>query len=134
MARFGFAIGLCLTFLGSGCNSGPAQPPPTPTAAVTGKLTVDGKPAPTGEVHICQPGVPPSVLKVTDGSFSGTAPVGANIVEVYIHKEGPPNPRYPETPTKINTVSPKFWGPKTTLKATVDAKKPTELKFDVTSQ
>lgn len=103
-------------------------------SAVTGTLNLNGKPATEGEVHFVMLGVPPSVLKVADGAFSGEAPVGDNKVEVYVYEEGPPNPRYPDDPPKINTISEKFWGPKTTLKATVEEGGSNEFQFDVTSK
>ena len=35
---------------------------------------------------------------------------------------------------KVNTVPRKYWGPETTLKATVEASGPNEFKFDITSK
>ena len=107
--------------------------PETPTVSVQGTINIDGKPVPTGELHFGMLGVAPMVSKITDGTYSGVAPVGENQVEVYIYKEEP-NPRYPETPIKTNTVPAKYWGPKTTLKATVKADGQNEFSFDITSQ
>jgi len=97
---------------------------------------MDGKPLPTGELHFGIPGVPPGVLNVKDGTFSGSAPVGKNKVELFIYVEGPPRPdkKYGDTPTKTNTAPGKYWGPNTALEATVEAGKPNEFKFEVTSK
>ena len=79
-------------------------------------------------------GVPPKVLTIADGKYSGEAPIGKDQVEVYIYVDGPPNPRYPDNPPKINTTPEKYWGPKTTLSATVNADGPNEFHFDITSK
>lgn len=132
MDRFCLATCIGLAFVwNSGC--GPAPRPQAPTAAVTGTVNMDGEPVPTGEVHFGMLGVPPRLLEITDGTFSGEAPVGENQVEVYIYKEEP-NPRYPDNPTKTNTVPNKYWGPRTILKATVEDGGPNDFNFDVTSK
>ena len=125
-------IGLAIVW-NSGCSPAPKKGPP-PAAPVKGTINIDGKPVPTGEIHFGMLGVPPKVLTITDGTFSGEAPIGENQVEVYIYKEGPPTPRYPDVPTKINTVPDKYWGPKTVLKATVNDGGPNEFDFDITSE
>jgi hypothetical protein len=128
--RIACFIGLAVLW-NSGCA--PAPRVEAPTTSVKGTINIDGKPVPTGEIHFGMIGVPPRVSKITDGTYSGEAPVGENQVEVYIYKEEP-NPRYPDNPTKVNTLPPKYWGPKTTLKATVKAEGPNDFKFDVTSR
>ena len=95
---------------------------------------MDGKPLPTGEIHFGILGDPPRALKVTDGAFSGEAPIGKNQVEVYVYVDGPRNPRYPETPNKINITPSKYWGASTILKATVEASGKNEFHFDITSK
>jgi hypothetical protein len=80
------------------------------------------------------PGAPPSVLKIMEGNYSGDAPVGKNKVEVFIYVEKPADPKYPGTFTKTNTVPPRFWGPESTLEATVTAAGPNEFKFAITSR
>jgi hypothetical protein len=133
MERFCPVTCLSLAILmASGCT--PAPPPKTPTASVSGTIILDGNPVPTGEIHFGMLGVPPRVLKIADGAYSGEAPVGENQVEVYIYKEGPPNPRYPDDPPKMNTVPNKYWGPKTTLKASVKDGEPNKFTFDLKSK
>ena len=91
-------------------------PPPkgaAPAASVKGTANIDGKPIPTGEIHFGMMGVPPRVLKITDGTFSGQAPIGKNQVEVFIYAEGPPSEKYGGTSTKKNTTPEKYWGPNT---------------------
>lgn len=133
MHRLRLAICIGLTIIGmSGCT--PAPEPPDPTTPVKGTISLDGKPVPTGEIHFGALGVPPKVLTITDGAFAGDGPVGDNHVEVFIYEEGPPNPRYPDVPTKTNTVPAKYWGPNTVLKATIREDEPNEFRFEMTSK
>jgi hypothetical protein len=116
----------------SGC--GPEQQRGAPVANVKGTAHIDRKPIPTGEIHFSMTGVPPRVLEIKDGAFSGEAPVGKNQVEVFIYAEGPPAAKYGGTRAKINTTSERYWGPKTTLSASVNASGANEFKFDITSK
>ena len=134
MYRFLLAIGIGLAIVWSSGCSGPPPKGLPPATSVKGTINMDGKPVPAGEIHFGMLGVPPRALKITDGTFSGEAPIGNNQVEVYIYVEGPANPRYPDVPTKINTVPKKYWGATTTLKATVDASGQKEFHFDITSK
>ena len=116
-----------------GCGS----PPPkgaAPAATVKGTINMDGKPLPAGELHFGSEGVPPRVLQVTNGAFSGEAPVGKNQVELFIYVEGPPTEKYPGVPTKKNTAPAKYSGPKTPLEATVTTGGTNDFKFDVKSK
>lgn len=125
----GFGLALVWNF---GCT--PAPRGAAPAAHVKGTVHIDGKPVPTGEIHFGMTGVPPRVLKISDGGFSGEAPIGKNQVEVFIYVEEPPSEKYPGTPTKKNTTPDKYWGPNTTLEATVNAKGTNEFKFAITSK
>jgi len=127
------AIGSVLALIGIfGCGSG--QPGAAPAAPVKGVVNMDNKPVPTGEIHFSMPGVPPRVLEVKDGAFSGEAPVGHNLVEVFIYVEGPPNPKRGGVREKTNTTPERYWGPKSELSATVNAGGPNEFKFDISSK
>jgi hypothetical protein len=131
-----FCLVVCFV-LGLMWNTGCSGPPPkgaAPAANVKGIANIDGKPIPSGEVHFGQEGVPPSVLKITDGTFSGDAPIGKDKVEIFIYVEGPPSAKYPGVPTKKNIVPQKYWGPKTMLDATVNAGGGNEFKFDIKSK
>ncbi len=133
MERFRLAVCMGLMLLWNpGCT--PEREPPAEASKVKGTVTLDGKPVPAGEAHFVQTGVPPAVLKITDGSFEGDAPTGDNQVEIFIYVEGPPNPRYPDEPTKNNVSPAKYWGPKTVLKAAVSPSEPNEFKFDMSSK
>ena len=112
----------------------PELPPPAPAANITGTITLDSKPIPTGEIHFGTPGVPPSVLQITNGTFAGAAPVGNNKVEVYIYVEGPKSEKYGGSPTKTNVAPEKYWGAQTTLEANVKAGGTDEFKFELTSK
>ena len=132
MDRFRIVTVIGLMILGhAGCTS--AHPPPPEASVVDGTVTLDGKPVPTGEIHFGMLGVPPKVLEISDGYFSGDVPVGDHQVEVYIFVEGPPNPRFPDVPTKTNVAPPKYWGPATMLKGTVKANEANDFKFKMTS-
>ena len=117
---------------GLGCGSAP--PGAAPAAPVKGTVTLDGKALPTGEVHFSMPGVPPKVLEVKDGTFSGEAPVGKNQVEVFVYTEGPASTKYGGVRPKINTTPERYWGPKTELSAPVEAGGTNDFKFDITSK
>jgi len=115
-----------------GCNS--AQPGATPVAPVKGVINIDGKSIPIGEIHFGMPGVPPRVLEIKDGSFSGEAPVGKNQVEVFIYAEGAPSEKYGGTRIKKNTVPARYWGANTILAATVNAGETNTFQFAITSK
>src|SRR5437667_394297 len=133
MYRFCLAIGFGLALVWNfGCA--PAPKGAAPAASVKGTVHIDSKPIPTGEIHFGITGYPPSVLQITNGTYSGEAPLGKNQVEVFIYIEGPPSEKYPGTPTKKNTIPDKYWGANTTLEATVNASGSNEFKFDITSK
>ncbi len=135
MSRLCLAIGFVLALVCNfGCGSG--QKGAAPAAKVKGTITIDGKPIPTGEIHFGMTGVPPRALEIKDGTFAGEAPIGNNLVEVFIYVEGPPpeKDKYGGIRSKTNTVPEKYWGPNTSLKATVDANGPNEFKFEITSR
>jgi hypothetical protein len=80
------------------------------------------------------PGIPSSNIKIVDGAFSGSAPIGKNHVEILIYKDGPALKTDPGKPTKQNTTLPKYSGPTTTLEATVNATDANEFTFNITSK
>src|SRR5262245_29650881 len=87
---------------GSGCNSAPSGPP---LAKVKGTVYLDNKPLAKGEVILSVPGMPPKVLEVANGTFSGQAHEGKNRVEVKAYKVGPPLSTDPGgPPTKVNVI------------------------------
>jgi len=118
--------------MSGGCGSGQNGLPPV--AAVKGTIQLDGQPVPTGELHFGMAGVPPQVLQITNGTFSGEAPVGKNKVEVFIYQEGPPSGKYGGAASKVNVAPPKYWGPTSMLEATVNASGTNEVKFEMTSK
>jgi hypothetical protein len=123
----GFGLALVWTF---GCGQAPNAA--APAASVKGTVNIDGKPVPTGELHFGMEGVPPRVLQIKDGTFSGEAPIGKNQVELYIWVEGPESK--PGRPSKNNVAPARYWGPKTILAAEVKAGGSNEFKFDITSK
>jgi hypothetical protein len=134
MYRFSLAVGFGLALVWTpGCSSPPPPKGAAPAATVKGTITLDGKAIPTGELHFSMLGVPPTVVEIKDGAFSGEAPIGKNQVELFIYVETPSGkPGAP--PSKSNTAPEKYWGPKTSLEATVEASGPNEFKFPLTSR
>ena len=133
MCRFCLAVCFGMALVGSvGCGS--TQKGAAPAADVKGTITLDGVPVPTGEVHFVMAGFPPSVLTITNGTYSGQAPIGQNRVEVFLFVEGPPSEKHAGTLTKRNTSPSQYWGPNTILGATVSEKEPNEFKFELTSK
>lgn len=115
-----------------GC--GPVQQRTAPVANVKGTVHIDRKPISTGEIHFGMTGVPPRVLEIKDGVFSGEAPIGKNQVEVFIYALGRPSAKYGGASAKINTTPERYWGANTTLSASVNASGANEFKFDITSK
>lgn len=110
-------------------------PPPNglpPSAPVTGTVKLDGKPIAKGEIHFVQAGLVPSVLEISNGTFSGKALLGQSKVEVMIFAEVESD-KYPGVKTKANVAPEKYSGPQTTLDADISGSKKNELKFDLTS-
>jgi hypothetical protein len=132
MYRWCLVIAFALTLVwGLGCGSGRKGLPPS--AKVTGTITQDGRPIPSGEIHFGITGAPPGVVTIKDGTFAGDAPVGKNKVEVYVYAETA-SAKDRNTKEKRNTLPDKYWGPNTTLEATVTEGGPNEFKFVVTSR
>jgi len=133
MSRFLFGIVLCCAaIVSTGCGSEQNGLPPV--APVKGTIQLDGQPVPKGELHFGMSGVPPQVLPITNGAFEGKAPVGKNKVEFFIYQEGPPSGKYGGAASKVNVAPAKYWGPNSTLEATINASGANDLKFDVTSK
>jgi len=124
-------LGLTLSWV-IGCAQAPNGT--APAAKVQGTVRIDGKPISAGEIHFATAGYPPMVMSITDGSYSGEAPIGKNLVEVFIFVEGPPSEKYGGTRPKINTTPEKYWGPNTILDATVSADGANEFKFEISSK
>ncbi|WP_029629767.1 hypothetical protein [Zavarzinella formosa] len=129
-AAIGFALSLVVSF---GCSPAPQASGP-PVGNVKGIVNVDGKSVPTGEIHFGMAGVPPKVLEIKDGAFTGEAPVGNNKVEVFIYVEGPSSEKYGGARSKKNSIPQKYWGANTTLSAVVTAGGANDFKFDITSK
>ena len=52
------------------------SPKAAPTADVSGKVTLDEKPLPDGEIYFITMGMPPEILPIKDGAFAGKAKPG----------------------------------------------------------
>ena len=126
---------LLVTLIAWAVGCGSSQPTGPQTAAVKGTVTLDAKPVPTGEIFFTKGGEPANAIEIKDGAFAGQAPVGQCKVEVFVYVEGPKTPgKYGGLASKTNVAPQKYSGPSTTLSAGVDASKPNEFKFDLTSK
>lgn len=137
MRRFPLVVGLAVALVwGVGCGSG--RPVGPPRAPVKGVVNMDGKAVPSGEVHFGVPGVPPTVCEIKGGSFSGEAVVGQNKVEVFIYADDKGADKgaekYGGARGKVNTTPARYWGPNTTLAATVTDAGPNDFQFAITSR
>lgn len=133
MYRVCLAVSLSLALVWNfGCA--PEKEAAAPAAKIKGTINMDGKPIPSGEVHFGMVGVPPAVLQIVDGTFSGEVPIGKNKVEVFIFVEGPPSEKYRGVATTKNIVPEKYWGPHTALEAMVKASGTEDFKFNITSK
>jgi hypothetical protein len=133
MSRNGWLVFSLLAALAfPGCSS--STPQATPKVAVKGTVTLDGKPMPEGEIRFMMKGESPVNMEVKEGAFSGEVPVGQHKVELAVYKEGKPTTTSPKTPTKVNSLPEKYWGPRTTLSADVTAGGANDLKFTATSK
>lgn len=122
-------------FLGvAGCSGDGAVKGPK-LAAVKGTVTLDGDPMASGEVMFVQGGGV-GTAQVTNGAFSGEAPVGECVVQIY---------SYRESTNVVEMGGEKFGGGKenfipaqfnaqSTMKVTVGATGTSDLKYEVTSK
>lgn len=84
MIRVGLFSALVLAL---GCSSGPAQPK---SAAVKGKVTLDGAPLASGSIVFDEgPSVPATAVEIKNGEYSGTATVGKKTVRISAFKAAP---------------------------------------------
>jgi len=115
----------------AGCNSEPKGPKLTP---VKGTVTLDGQPMASGEV-IFVSGGSASTAQVTNGAFTGEAPLGDNVVQIFSYREGAAAVEMGGEKFgggKENFIPPQF-NANSTMKANVEAGKANEFKFEVTS-
>lgn len=69
------AIALFTTMVAVGCDKGDKPPP---YANVSGTVKYNGKLLPKGTITFATDGRPPTIMDITDGSFSGQAMTGSN--------------------------------------------------------
>lgn len=126
---------LLVALLGWAVGCGSTQSTVPQTAKVTGTVTLDKNPVPAGEIYFVKGSTSSPALEIKDGSFTGEVPVGTQKVEVHVIVEGPKTPgKYGGQGSKTNVAPQKYWGPNTTLSANVEAGKPNEFKFELSSK
>jgi len=115
--------------LHAGC--GPAA---VPKAAVSGTVTLDGKPMEEGEVSFVTPGLPPELVSVRNGTFQGKVGVGSRRIEIRAYRLGKP---YFMGPTKFEpspeNYLPARFNSESNLVADVTAAGPNEYHWEVQS-
>ena len=100
------SFGVCCLLLAVGCGQKSA-----PMATVSGKVNLDGKPLPEGEITFLGPGGAPIILPIKDGAYSGKVAAGKNRVEIRAYKAGPPMSTAPNgPPTKVNYLPERYSG------------------------
>ncbi len=128
MARPFLSLALFTLFI-VGC--GEASVPKT---AVRGTVTMDKKPLKTGEIIFVTPGKSPEVLPINDGKFEGEVEVGLRTIQIAAYKDvmvaAMPGDK-PE-PSKENYI-PSRYNSLSNVKETVEAGKPNEFKYELTS-
>jgi len=124
-------LGLCVAIVSTSCN----KPKPPKSVDIKGKVTLDGKALPDGEVTFAlESGGVPSVLPIKDGAFSGQAKTGKNRVSISAYKQGPPLSTDPnKTPTKKNYIADRF-NSATKLTAEVSEGGANDFTFDVSAK
>ncbi len=135
--QFVSAVFLISLTLLVGCGGG-GDPAKTPTAAVKGKVTLDGTPLPKGKIVFdsTEAGKPASEIEVKNGTYEGTAAVGSRTVRILAMRPAKPpagmsGPGYDNMeenylPAKYNTASKDV--------REVKAGGPNEFDFTVTSK
>jgi len=133
MRLFGLFVFMgIIVALTAGCT--PAVPKPPPIAMVKGKVQLNGKPMPNGEIEFEVIAQPAKSLKIEDGVFSGEVFVGKNTVRIHVYKEGPPSSTDPEKkPSKMESL-PAQYNTKSALSTDVPEGGASDLNWDVTSK
>ena len=128
MARFFFFLCL-LPLLFVGCSNKPKM------VSVSGKVTLDGKPLPEGEIIFASPGLVPETLPIKDGKYEGKVQVGNKRVEIAAYRDGPRQFMGTQDmgPSRENYI-PARYNVNSTLKAEVSDSGPKEFDFAVTSR
>jgi hypothetical protein len=133
MSRLCQAALFVLLLAAFGCGSTQSTAPQS--VSVKGTVTLDTKLVSTGEIYFAKGTNSSSAIEIKDGTFTGEVPPGQYKVEVFVYVEGPKTPgKYGGQGSKTNIAPQKYSGPNTTLSATVEAGKPNEFKFDLTSK
>ena len=127
-----FALTVLLAAVFAGCQQEPV-PPSDPTTAVTGTVTLDGKPLEEGRIVFIETDSEPRreyLAMIVNGLFEATAPPGTRRVEIRAYEK-------PETPTAeagtYPQILPARYNEDSELSAELKADGPNELKFELTS-
>ena len=116
-----------------GCGSGPVHYP------VAGKVTLDGKPVPDGEVIlIATDGAPPDAGRISDGRFEFMCLPGEMRVEITAVREHPTKKvpgGSPGTwvPAKVNYIPARYRGVESELQINIPTSGNQQIAFDLQS-
>lgn len=72
------------SFAMTGCSSSTNAPKVAP---VSGAVTLDGKPLPSGEIIFTAEGYG-TIVPIIDGAYKGEASIGLNRVQIFSYREG----------------------------------------------
>ena len=119
----------------AGCGQGQTGPKASTVVAVSGTVTLDGKPMPDGQVSFAVAGDGPVGITIKDGQFSGKVSAGQKRVEICRYRPGKPVKMGDvETPGEPENYLPIKYSTQSALTATIKADGNSDLKFEVTSE
>ncbi len=110
-----------------GCGGGSNEPT---KYAVTGKVTLAGKPVEEGLIRFApgsgQPARDPDVAPITSGNYSAMVTAGSKRVEIEVYS--PTGPEFDGKPTNVQ-VAPAQYNTASTLKKEIQAGKNSDIDF-----
>jgi hypothetical protein len=128
-----YACVVCSVAWAVGCGPPPDNVYNPGPCAVTGVVTLDGKPIATnGEIMFTfQDGAPPGYAKIQNGTFELKTRAGKQRVEVFAFRPGKPTPEDPH-PMPENYI-PRRYNTSSTLTADVAPDGPNRYEFHLNS-
>lgn len=100
---------------------------------VSGTVTLNGQPMTDGKITFFPPGEGPTEMDIVNGSFTGKAKEGLNVVRIGQYVKGPVPPSMPDMePPLINTLPPRY-NTQSTLDANVKTGGENKFTFELTN-
>ena len=131
-------VAFCLAAPILGCSSGASRSDSVGGCAVSGNVTLDGKPLQEGEVYFSIPGLVPRMFPIRNGAFAGRAREGVHRVQICAYRprkkeSQPPMPMTGLQPPPENYIPARF-NVESTLTATVRADGSNTFDFAVVQE